>query len=151
MNQTHIHFPVAARRAIVKKLLLACLSLIALVSCSAQPAVTTSVPQVLMTDTPDYPLIYWEEFPQAKDCPDGKVCILWAVGLGSGGSPDQVAVEEEVIADFNASQDKIILVLVGVPWLEWDTLTTQIAYGRGPDIVGPVSWGAINGLHGEWL
>ena len=32
-----------------------------------------------------------------------------------------------------------------------DTLSTQIASGAGPDIVGPVGWGGSNDFYGQWL
>jgi len=82
----------------------------------------------------------------------GKVAIRWFVGLGSGTSPDQIAIQEEVVADFNASQDQIQLVLEIVPFeAAKDTLATQIASGAGPDIIGPVGWGGSNAFYGQWL
>jgi multiple sugar transport system substrate-binding protein len=81
-----------------------------------------------------------------------KVQIRWFVGLGTGTNPEQVAIQEEVVSDFNASQDKIELVLEIVPFdSARDTLSTQIASGAGPDIVGPVGWGGSNDFHGQWL
>ena len=71
---------------------------------------------------------------------------------GTGTNPEQVAVQEEVVADFNASQDEIELVLEIVPYdAARDTLSTQIASGAGPDIVGPVGWGGSNDFYGQWL
>ena len=81
-----------------------------------------------------------------------KVQIRWFVGLGSGTNPEQIAAQEEVVADFNASQDKIELVIEIVPYdSARDTLSTQIASGAGPDIVGPVGWGGSNDFYGQWL
>lgn len=81
-----------------------------------------------------------------------KVQIRWFVGLGTGTNPEQVAVQEEVVADFNASQDRIELVLEIVPYdAARDTLSTQIASGNGPDIIGPVGWGGSNAFYGQWL
>jgi multiple sugar transport system substrate-binding protein len=88
----------------------------------------------------------------AAPADSGKTKVRWFVGLGTGTNPDQVAVQEEVVADFNASQDKIELVLEIVPYdSARDTLATQIASGEGPDIVGPVGWGGSNGFYGQWL
>ena len=88
------------------------------------------------------------EEPAAMD----KVQIRWFVGLGTGTDPNQVTVQEEVVSDFNASQDKIELVLEVVPYdSARDTLSTQIASGAGPDIVGPVGWGGSNDFYGQWL
>ncbi|MBE2221257.1 MAG: extracellular solute-binding protein [Anaerolineae bacterium] len=81
-----------------------------------------------------------------------KTQIRWFVGLGTGTNPEQVAIQEEVVADFNASQDQIELVLEIVPYdSARDTLATQIASGSGPDIIGPVGWGGSNAFYGQWL
>jgi len=83
---------------------------------------------------------------------DEKVQIRWFVGLGTGTDPEQVAVQEEVVADFNASQDRIELVLEIVPFdSARDTLSTQIASGSPPDIVGPVGHGGSNDFYGQYL
>jgi multiple sugar transport system substrate-binding protein len=91
--------------------------------------------------------------PVATDAPTGeKVQIRWFVGLGTGTNPEQVAAQDEVVADFNASQDRIELVIEIVPFdSARDTLSTQIASGAGPDIVGPVGWGGSNDFFGQWL
>ncbi|HMU92159.1 MAG TPA: extracellular solute-binding protein [Anaerolineales bacterium] len=84
--------------------------------------------------------------------PAEKVKIRWFVGLGTGTDPAQVTVQEEVVKDFNASQSDIELVLQIVPFdSARDTLSTQIASGEGPDIVGPVGWGGSNAFYGQWL
>jgi multiple sugar transport system substrate-binding protein len=81
-----------------------------------------------------------------------KVQIRWFVGLGTGTDAPQIETQEEVVADFNASQDDIDLVLEIVPFdAARDTLSTQIASGNGPDIVGPVGWGGSNDFFGQWL
>ncbi len=83
---------------------------------------------------------------------EGKTQIRWFVGLGTGTNPEQVAVQEEVVADFNASQDSIELVLEIVPFdAAKDSLSTQMAAGAAPDIVGPVGWGGSNAFYGQWL
>ena len=88
----------------------------------------------------------------AEPANSDKVQIRWFVGLGTGTNPEQVAIQEEVVADFNASQDGIELILEIVPYESArDTLATQIASGSGPDIVGPVGWGGSNAFYGQWL
>jgi multiple sugar transport system substrate-binding protein len=74
------------------------------------------------------------------------------VGLGTGTDAQQVAVQEEVVADFNASQDRIELVLEIIPnEASVDALATQIASGDGPDIIGPVGWTGSNAFVGQYL
>jgi multiple sugar transport system substrate-binding protein len=81
-----------------------------------------------------------------------KIQIRWFVGLGTGTDPVQQPAQEKAVADFNASQDEIELVLEVVPYdAARDTLATQIASGAGPDIIGPVGWGGSNAFYGQWL
>ncbi len=81
-----------------------------------------------------------------------EVCIRWFLALGTGDAPNQIKVEEEVVNDFNASQDKIQLILEVVPYNRArDALSTQIASGAGPDLVGPVGWSGSNDFYGQWL
>lgn len=81
-----------------------------------------------------------------------RVRIRWFVGLGTGTDPQQIATQEEVVADFNAAHPNIELVLEVVPYESGrDTLATQIASGNGPDIIGPVGWGGSNAFYGQWL
>jgi multiple sugar transport system substrate-binding protein len=92
------------------------------------------------------------EAPVEEAATGEKVQIRWFVGLGTGTNPEQVAVQEEVVSDFNASQEGIELVLEIVPYeAARDTLATQIASGSGPDIIGPVGWGGSNAFYGQWL
>jgi multiple sugar transport system substrate-binding protein len=68
-----------------------------------------------------------EEKPTEVPAAAEKVQIRWFVGLGTGTSPEQIATQEEVVADFNASQDAIELVLEVVPYdTARDTLSTQM-------------------------
>lgn len=72
---------------------------------------------------------------------DGKVLIRWFVGLGTGAQPDQIADEQAVVAAFNESQDKITLSLeIYQNTTAYDILSTQIAAGNPPDIIGPVGF-----------
>jgi multiple sugar transport system substrate-binding protein len=90
--------------------------------------------------------------PEATEAEAEKVQIRWFVGLGTGTDPAQLEPQEKAVADFNASQDRIELVLEVVPYdSARDTLSTQIASGAGPDIVGPVGWGGSNAFYGQWL
>ncbi len=73
---------------------------------------------------------------------DGRVEVRWLVGLGTGSEPENIPVGEGIAADFNNSQDKIKLV---VEFVENDVaqqvLSTQIAAGNAPDIIGPLGIG----------
>jgi len=83
---------------------------------------------------------------------DGKILVRWSVGAGTGADPAQIPIENEVVADFNASQDEIVLVLEVIPNASaQDTLSTEFAAGAGPDIVGPIGWVGSNTFYGQWL
>ena len=72
---------------------------------------------------------------------DGKVLIRWFVGLGTGAQPEQIADEQAVVAAFNESQDEIELSLeIDQNTTAYDILSTQIAAGESPDIIGPVGF-----------
>jgi len=107
------------------------------------PAAATDAPA--MTEAP-------AAATEAPAAAADKVQIRWFVGLGTGTNPEQQDAQNKVVADFNASQDKIELVIEVVPFdAARDTLSTQIASGAGPDIVGPVGWGGSNDFYGQWL
>jgi multiple sugar transport system substrate-binding protein len=78
--------------------------------------------------------------------------IRWYVGLGTGTSADQVAGQQAIVDDFNASQDEIELVLEVIENSQaYDVLATQIAAGNAPDIVGPMGIRGREGFGGNWL
>jgi len=78
-----------------------------------------------------------------------RILIRWNVGAGTGADAEQVAIDNEVVADFNASQDKIFLVDEIIP--DMDALAVEFAADAGPDIVGPVGWVGSNAFYGQWL
>lgn len=81
-----------------------------------------------------------------------RVTVRWYIGLGTGGDPQQMEVQQAVVDEFNASQDKINLVIEVVPFASArETLATEIASGAGPDIVGPVGWGGSAAFTGQWM
>ena len=85
---------------------------------------------------------------QAQD----PVRIRWYVGLGAGTDAPLVAAQEEIVADFNASQEGIELVLEIVDNAQaYDVLSTQIAAGNAPDIVGPMGIRGRASFPGAWL
>ncbi len=88
--------------------------------------------------------------PTAK--PAEKVKIRWFVGLGAGSDEPTFAPQQAVVDEFNASQDKIELILEIVDnAVAYDILATQIAAGNDPDIVGPVGIRGRDSFKGAWL
>lgn len=80
------------------------------------------------------------------------VVIDWFVGLGTGDDVQQIAAQEQVVADFNAAHDDIELKIQIVEFdVGRDTLSTLIAAGTPPDIVGPVGVGGSNAFNDQWL
>jgi multiple sugar transport system substrate-binding protein len=78
--------------------------------------------------------------------------IHWFCCLGAGDSPEQVPTEEAVVEAFNATHDDIELVLEVVDYdSAFDVMSTQIAGGNAPDIVGPVGVSGAEAFHGQWL
>ncbi|HUG83856.1 MAG TPA: extracellular solute-binding protein [Euzebya sp.] len=80
------------------------------------------------------------------------VQIRWFVGLGAGGNPETIDAQEAVVATYNESQDDIEIVLEIVDnEVAYDTLSTQIAGGNPPDIIGPVGRDGSNSYAGLYL
>jgi multiple sugar transport system substrate-binding protein len=90
---------------------------------------------------------------------DGHVIVRWFVGLGSGTNPNQITLQQQVVSDFNALQDKrtdgkdkILLSLEIVQNnTATDILKTEIASGNAPDLIGPVGIKGRAGFAGEFL
>jgi multiple sugar transport system substrate-binding protein len=91
---------------------------------------------------------------------NGHVVIQWYVGLGSGTNPSQITVEQQVVTDFNALQDKTPTGKNGMPILlslnivqnttATDILKTDLAANNAPDIVGPVGVKGRAAFEGTW-
>jgi multiple sugar transport system substrate-binding protein len=85
--------------------------------------------------------------------------VRWFVGLGSGTNPAQIALQQTVVSDFNAEQDKrtdgkmpILLSLEIVQNATATTiLKTEMASGSAPDLIGPVGIKGRAGFAGEFL
>ncbi len=78
--------------------------------------------------------------------------INWFCCLGAGDDPAQVPTEEAVVDAFNESHDDIELVLEIVDYdTAFDVMSTEIAGGNAPDIVGPVGVSGAEAFHGQWL
>jgi multiple sugar transport system substrate-binding protein len=80
------------------------------------------------------------------------VQLRWFIGVGTGADPAQVNIEQQVVDDFNAANPCLRLGMEIIPNASArDTLSTEIAAGAGPDIVGPVGWIGSNAFGGQWL
>ena len=78
--------------------------------------------------------------------------IRWFCCLGAGDDPAQVPTEEAVVAEFNETHDDIELILDIVDYEQaFDVMSTQVAGGNAPDIVGPVGVSGAEAFHGQWL
>lgn len=82
-----------------------------------------------------------------------KVTINWFVGLGTGTNEQQIAAQDQVVAEFNAANPDIDLVitLAASNTAATDTLSTLIASGNAPDIVGPVGYAGSNAFADQWM
>lgn len=91
------------------------------------------------------------EAPAAATSGD-RVQVRWFVGLGAGTDEGTLEPQKTFVENFNASQDKIELVLEIVDTdSASDALATQIAAGNAPDIVGPVGIKGRDSFKGAWL
>lgn len=81
-----------------------------------------------------------------------RIIVTWFVGLGTGTNEEQIATQNQVVEDFNNSQDEIELVINIAASNETsrDTLSTLAAAGTAPDIVGPVGVGGSNAFLDLW-
>ncbi len=83
---------------------------------------------------------------------DDPVEIVWFIGLGTGAQPEQQAAQQAVVDAFNESQDDIELVTNVVEnTVAYDTLSTLVAAGNAPDIIGPVGNDGANAFGDAWL
>lgn len=90
--------------------------------------------------------------PQPSANAADRIQIRWFVGLGGGSDAPTIPAQEEVVKQFNDSQDKIELVLEIVDSdTAPDVLNTQLASGQGPDIVGPVGIKGRSQFPDTWL
>ncbi len=88
----------------------------------------------------------------AEEATGERTQVRWFVGLGAGSDQPMFEPQEQVVADFNASQDEIELVLEIVDADQaYTTLATQIAAGNAPDIVGPVGIRGRDFFRGAWM
>jgi multiple sugar transport system substrate-binding protein len=85
--------------------------------------------------------------------------VRWFVGLGSGTNPAQIALQQTVVSDFNALQDKRtdgkVPILLSLEIVQNATATTilktEMASGSAPDLIGPVGIKGRAGFAGQFL
>ena len=82
-----------------------------------------------------------------------RTVITWFVGLGTGTNEAQIDTQNAVVEAFNASQDAIELQVIYAAsnQVAPDTLSTLIAGGTPPDIVGPMGFSGANLFPNQWL
>ena len=83
----------------------------------------------------------------------GNTKVVWFIGLGTGSQPNQLQVETDFINNYNdTNKDHITIVPSIIPNANAiDVLKTQMAAGKGPDIVGPVGIEGRAGFPGVFL
>ncbi len=125
---------------------------IAVAACSGTAA--TPSPTVAPTEAPattapateaPTPLVTAAPIVPDEPGPNGGTVVRWFVGLGTGGQPQQVATQTQVVNDFNASQSDVYISLeIYDNKVAGNILKTQIAAGNAPDIIGPVGVEGLN-------
>lgn len=92
------------------------------------------------------------EVPTEVPVPAGKVTIRWFVGLGAGSNIADLKPQQQIVSEFNASNDHINLKLEIVPNASaYTTLATEMNAGNAPDIVGPVGIRGRDSFANTWL
>lgn len=83
---------------------------------------------------------------------DGPVTVRWFIGLGTGSDVEIIPRQQELVDQYNASQDEIFIEAEFVDNEQaYGVLNTQLAAGDPPDIVGPVGIRGRDGFPGAWL
>jgi multiple sugar transport system substrate-binding protein len=113
----------------------------------ALSACTTATPTVAPTTA-----VVATTAPQPTAAPSGPVQIRWFIGLGTGTDPAQLKPQATMVAAFNKSQSAIQLNMEILNYdAAKDILSTEIAAGSAPDIIGPVGWSGSNTFYGQYL
>ncbi len=83
-----------------------------------------------------------------------KTVVTWFVGLGTGTDAKQIDVQNAVVKKFNETNKANIELKINIAannQVAPDALSTLIAGGNAPDIVGPVGFDGANLYAGQWL
>ena len=114
----------------------------ALAACAPKPAPTKA------PEPAEEPVATTAPPPAAKE----PVKITIFVGFGTGTSEDQIAVHDQLAAEYNASQEGIEAEFLTVPWEERITkFSTMLAGGLAPQLCMPIGVGGTAAFFDEWL
>lgn len=114
-----------------------------------------ALPGYILTAT-ETPALEPTPLPQAPptETPEeaSRIHVRWFVGLASGSEPGAGAAQQAVVDAYNASQDRIMLVLEVVDNVSAaETLAGALASGDPPDLVGPLRIQSRDQLESAWL
>lgn len=74
------------------------------------------------------------------------------VGFGTGTAPEQVKAENELADEYNASQDKIAVEYLVVPYEDAITkFTAMVAAGTAPELCMPIGVDGVSWFLDEWV
>jgi multiple sugar transport system substrate-binding protein len=125
---------------------------LALVACGGDTTAPTTTDTTTTTETTTDETTTVEEPAAPAPATGDRVRVRWFVGLGAGSDEPTFAPQQAIVDQFNASQDRITLVLEIVDNdTAYDALATQIAGGNAPDLVGPVGIRGRDAFKGAWL
>ncbi len=123
---------------------------------SSEPADTTDTTDTTTDDTVDAeptsvptptPGVV---FTGQASMPD-RIPVRWYVGVGTGSDIPQLQPQQDLVDEYNNSQDEIELILEVVDNdVAFDVLNTQIAAGNAPDLVGPMGIRGRDSFPGAW-
>jgi len=103
------------------------------------------------TPVPPTPTVVPTIMAGGTGCAANATKLVWYVGLGSGGNPEEITAETAWLDKFNKSQTEACVQLQVVHNPEsYDTLHAMIAAGTPPDIVGPVGKLGRENFRGAW-
>jgi multiple sugar transport system substrate-binding protein len=127
-------------------------AVVALIVGACGPGGGTQAPATAGSQAPGQSQASGGSQPPAAPASFAPAQLRWYCCLGTGEDPVQIPVEEEVAAGFGQKYPGSSLKFEVVTYEQArNTLSTQIASGSGPDIVGPVGVGGLAAFEGQWL
>lgn len=82
---------------------------------------------------------------------DGKARVVFFVGMGTGSDPDQIAVQEALVSEFNATHDDIEVEMLVVPHDSApERFLAMVAGGSPPQVVGPIGIANVAEFFDVW-